>query len=1009
MGSCVSRDPFEHDSKGDFEIVAYYARSSFASLGSESYIDERILEKIDSPFQRRSVRADMEKSIFTQLLKRDFDILLIDLIDERFDVSVNGSSIHTFSAEYKKALYRPNNYKILRADSSERLIYWQLGLNKIVDFLKENNLDHKVVINKVYWTFNSADEQCLIDRYGYEYKALMNSRLDYMYRELEKNLPKSRFITYSDAELCADVNHKWGLEPFHYVKSMQLRQLVSLKKILLDFGNHEAGLDYIKDLNERRMYFKYTPSADESNNPLLVILHGHGYVANPSKYTNENLNILAPIDNFGVNQWGSWWLGEGGDFFVKELLHELINQKRSKSSGRLYFWGSSMGGFGALLHGILLQADAVYANIPQIKLLGSSYSNRGMDKYFRPIFDSSGESGFNDIVNVLNDVVKAEVLGKVPLFFIAQSQFDYENYLEEQSLYFFKKCLELNLSVHYEVFPKKGHNLMMPLNKAIEKMLSYSFELRSTDIKENFKIDSDLKKNATHGDELKIVILPDNKIRIEFNNLRDDLKAFRLLLNGTKCFETKYLKNTNVVVPIEAAGVYRAVCLFKNGERILSKNIEVKKINPRSISLPSSSDEIFSLKDKINSVESSLQFIYSIEKDKYEELLRDKLKFFNLSKSVGQLVDICRFEKKMHAHYTDFARYSAELAFKTKPCDKTLYFYLESHLLNASHKKIQDFIEDLRKNSKLDKDCQLMLDLHEASLCGLKGEWELCDEKFSKYKINGGANIYWQSNLLVTKFEFGQDENLLAGNEIVINKMPVGNKYVVSISADMGYFLKYGRTFLESFRITCSHEAAVHIFLVNCDDNRIKDILEDWGVKDFVTVSYYKTPGWLDFRPVSASLRLIAISKILKQNNVPVFFSEIDCVIKKSLSSFVEELSERNCDQLVREIGAILPWQRYTCGFGVYMPSENGFFAAEILKNYLLGLFNTQKKLMWADQCALEASIRYSKINKSDYALYNPPISSLNDFVFTPTGSSEKKDAVIMEQFERLLDQYRVR
>lgn len=515
LGSCVSRDPFELAAQDDFKIVDYFARSSFASLGAKPYVDEEILEKIESSFQQRVVRADMEKTVFSRLLESDYDFLLIDLVDERFSIALRGESIHTFSSEYKKALYRPNSYRLVRPDAPEWMDYWRIGLKKLANFLKFNELDQKVLINKIYWTFEGDYSGFLNKKYGPDYRNRVNESLNLMYEELRLALPKSRFICYAENDLRVDISHKWGLAPFHFNKTVQLKQLVSLKKISADLKCEKDALPYFEDELGRRMYYKYTPAKNQSASPLLVILHGHGFAANPSKYENPNLNVLAPIDNFGVDQCGSWWLGENGDFFVKDLLHALVEKKLKNTSGQLYFWGSSMGGFGALLHGILMEANAVYANIPQVKLLGSTYSDRGMKKYFSPIFGDAPSGLYNDLANLLESQLSANVLSKPPLFFIAQSRFDYENYLEEQSLYFFKRCLKLNVNIHYEVFPKKGHALMMPLNQSVEKMMAYPTDIHN-------KNDA-AKKSVTNFsgkfddvDIKNIILAPNGKKLIDF-------------------------------------------------------------------------------------------------------------------------------------------------------------------------------------------------------------------------------------------------------------------------------------------------------------------------------------------------------------------------------------------------------------------------------------------------------------------------------------------------------------
>ncbi|MGP9632698.1 DUF6270 domain-containing protein [Halomonas sp. AOP43-A1-21] len=228
LGSCVSRDPFEIADKKDFTIVSYYARSSFASLGANAYVDKKLLNNISSSWQRRMVNADMSKSIFTHLESVDYDVLLLDLIDERFSLSKFGNSLHTISSEYKKALYKPNQYGFINANSDEKLLLWKDGLKKISDFLIKKNLDSKVVVNKVYWSLNSEGKEKLLNRYTESSVKIANEKLKWMYDEIERIMPNAKFITYTDSELELDEQHKWGLEPFHYSKKAFIKQLNTL-------------------------------------------------------------------------------------------------------------------------------------------------------------------------------------------------------------------------------------------------------------------------------------------------------------------------------------------------------------------------------------------------------------------------------------------------------------------------------------------------------------------------------------------------------------------------------------------------------------------------------------------------------------------------------------------------------------------------------------------------------------------------------------------------------------
>ncbi|HEC1792584.1 TPA: hypothetical protein R1734_000897 [Campylobacter lari] len=69
FGSCASRDIFEYDEQKNFELIGYYARSSFASLSSNAMIEQDVLDNIQSSFQRRMVLQDMNKSFIGNIKK----------------------------------------------------------------------------------------------------------------------------------------------------------------------------------------------------------------------------------------------------------------------------------------------------------------------------------------------------------------------------------------------------------------------------------------------------------------------------------------------------------------------------------------------------------------------------------------------------------------------------------------------------------------------------------------------------------------------------------------------------------------------------------------------------------------------------------------------------------------------------------------------------------------------------------------------------------------------------
>jgi hypothetical protein len=212
--------------------------------------------------------------------------------------------------------------------------------------------------------------------------------------------------------------------------------------------------------------------------PTLIILHGHGNNHKATNFKRDGWNIIAPLDQYGEAGKGSWWLGENKEFFVRDALQSLIKSlKETQTIGDdIYFYGSSMGGYGAILHGILCGAKAVYANVPQIKLIGSSYHQEVQRSNFDAISNSS-DFIENDLSNLLN-----RNSSPIPLFFICENRYSYFNYLKEQSNSFVNECIEKDINFHYEVLPKKGHDKNLGINQVVDLFEKYSFVDRSKEI-----------------------------------------------------------------------------------------------------------------------------------------------------------------------------------------------------------------------------------------------------------------------------------------------------------------------------------------------------------------------------------------------------------------------------------------------------------------------------------------------------------------------------------------------
>src|SRR5215475_13520812 len=91
LGSCITRDAFSFFPSPSFEVVAYQARSSFISMVSPRITLDHSKVRAPTPFEKNCIVADFEKTSL-DIIKCDFDYIIMDFVDERFDLIQIGSS-----------------------------------------------------------------------------------------------------------------------------------------------------------------------------------------------------------------------------------------------------------------------------------------------------------------------------------------------------------------------------------------------------------------------------------------------------------------------------------------------------------------------------------------------------------------------------------------------------------------------------------------------------------------------------------------------------------------------------------------------------------------------------------------------------------------------------------------------------------------------------------------------------------------------------------------------------
>lgn len=230
FGSCVTRDAFTFDKVDAFKLVRYFARSSLATAFDSTKVEDSYTEQLKSPFQRKIVHADFCKEFTDEFVGRQYNYLILDFIDDRYDLFKfdDGGKV-LLTAELKQTDFLKRNHnkgRVVSGWSEEWFQEWQRGCLEFIKKAQKYDLLPKILLNKVYWTPQLTHGEVFYD----EAKVIQaNEFLERQYRFIEQFLDKNNTLNYTPDVLYANKEHMWGLSPFHYIDEFYLLMLAQLK------------------------------------------------------------------------------------------------------------------------------------------------------------------------------------------------------------------------------------------------------------------------------------------------------------------------------------------------------------------------------------------------------------------------------------------------------------------------------------------------------------------------------------------------------------------------------------------------------------------------------------------------------------------------------------------------------------------------------------------------------------------------------------------------------------
>lgn len=247
------------------------------------------------------------------------------------------------------------------------------------------------------------------------------------------------------------------------------------------FKKSEEKLRIMKDGEGHELPYAFRP-APEPGKPLLVMLHGNGSNQSPSKFASPDYDVLLPLDRYGIKSNGSWFLGEKGDFFLLRMLEKLIVELRARdaTARELFFWGSSMGAYAALLLALRMEAQAAYCHIPQTNLFDSHWYAKN-HVFIDFIFgDDKKQHPWRNLVQLAY-----EHKGKMPLLFISFNRFDRPFYLDEHLWPLIHALNKKGANYFLQIHPQAGHAMHQTAATHVANFKTYAREITANALQDD--------------------------------------------------------------------------------------------------------------------------------------------------------------------------------------------------------------------------------------------------------------------------------------------------------------------------------------------------------------------------------------------------------------------------------------------------------------------------------------------------------------------------------------------
>lgn len=245
-GSCCSRDVFNYinNNKIEWKIKSYVARTSLYSnldINNPWDINEQDIE-LESKFQRHTMAMDMNKKVYNELKNNASDYLIIDFIDERYDIVICDSKRASYTFEAISSKYFDNkkikivNKKVvgnkIMVNGEEYDSYIDAFAKKIVELYNPQ----QIILHCAYMCDQYFDENDNLQYFSDDEIKInheVNNILQRMYERIQIRIPGIHVLDFVGENFHASSKNMWGLRAMHYEENYYKNLSCEIEKIIL--------------------------------------------------------------------------------------------------------------------------------------------------------------------------------------------------------------------------------------------------------------------------------------------------------------------------------------------------------------------------------------------------------------------------------------------------------------------------------------------------------------------------------------------------------------------------------------------------------------------------------------------------------------------------------------------------------------------------------------------------------------------------------------------------------